>query len=140
MISFGYLKLTFDISMAFIRYVCRLWFFARARFYHGFLRICFDNKVLLKQPVYINRGRFLCRQCDVSSYKYSQCTQYPSYGEDTHSRSAYLKCRCIHNLLLRIPHHLRCFDTEQKRPIGIREPARYRNEIHLVQNCCLSFL
>jgi len=30
MISFDYLKLTFDISMAFIRYDCRLWIYTRA--------------------------------------------------------------------------------------------------------------
>ena len=49
MISFGYLKLTFDISMAFIRYDGRLWTSVRARLYHAFLRRCFDSKVLLKQ-------------------------------------------------------------------------------------------
>jgi len=46
MISLGYLKLTFDISRVFIRYACRLWICARARFYHAFLRRCFDNTVL----------------------------------------------------------------------------------------------
>jgi len=58
MISFGYLKLTFDISMAFIRYDCRLWLCARARFYHAFLCRCFDNTVLLKQSAYIIWGLF----------------------------------------------------------------------------------
>jgi len=56
MISFGYLKLTFDISMAFISYDCRLWICARARFYHAFLRRYFDNTTLLKQSAYRNRG------------------------------------------------------------------------------------
>ena len=37
------LKLKFVISMAFIRYDCRLWICARERFHHAFLRICFDN-------------------------------------------------------------------------------------------------
>ena len=51
MISFGYLKLTVDISMAFIRYDCRLWNCARARFYHAFLRRFFDKTLLLKQSL-----------------------------------------------------------------------------------------
>jgi len=38
MIYFGNLKLTFDISMSFIRYDCRLWICTRVRFYmyHAF--------------------------------------------------------------------------------------------------------
>jgi len=71
MISFGYLKLTFDISMAFIRYDCHLIICARVRFYPAFLRRCFDNTVLLKQCAYRNRGLFFGRYCDVSSYKYN---------------------------------------------------------------------
>ena len=55
------LSITFDISMAFIRYDCRLWICARARFYHAFLRRCFHNTVLIKQSAYINRGLFLGR-------------------------------------------------------------------------------
>ena len=35
---------------------------------HAFLRRCFDNTVLLKQCAYRNRGLFLGRYCDVSSY------------------------------------------------------------------------
>ena len=71
MISFGYLKLTFDISMAFICYDCFLWICARARFYHAFPRRCFDNTELLKQSSNRNRGLFFGRYCDESSYKYS---------------------------------------------------------------------
>jgi len=48
MISFGYLKLTFDISMAFIRYNCRLWNGACARFYHAFLHSTFKTVRLQK--------------------------------------------------------------------------------------------
>jgi len=44
-----YSKLTFNISMAFIRHECRLWICACANFVHAFLRRCFDNQVLLKQ-------------------------------------------------------------------------------------------
>ena len=66
MISFGYLKLTFDISMAFIRYDCRPWIRARARFYHAFLRRCFDNTILLKQSAYRNRGLFYA---DIVTYR-----------------------------------------------------------------------
>jgi len=58
MISFGYPKLTFDISMVFIRYDCRLIICARARSYHAFLCRCFDNTVLLKQSAYRNRRLF----------------------------------------------------------------------------------
>ena len=58
MISFGNLKLTIDISMAFIHYDSRLWICACARFYHAFLRRCFDNTVLLKQSAYRKRGLF----------------------------------------------------------------------------------
>ena len=36
--------------MTFIRHDCRLWICAR--FYHAFLRRCFDNTVLLKQSAY----------------------------------------------------------------------------------------
>ena len=50
--------------MAFVRYECRRIIFARA-----FLRRCFDNTVLLKQSAFRNRGLFLGRYCDVSSYK-----------------------------------------------------------------------
>jgi len=35
----------------------------------AFLRIYFDNTVLLKQSAYINREVFLGKYCDVSSYK-----------------------------------------------------------------------
>ena len=56
MISFGYLKLTFHISMAFFRYGCPLIICAHARFYHAFLRRCFDNTVILKQSPNRNRG------------------------------------------------------------------------------------
>ena len=58
MISFGYLKLTFAISMVFICYDCRLWISARARFYHAFLRRCFDNTDCFKQSGYRNGGLF----------------------------------------------------------------------------------
>ena len=54
MISFGYLKLTYDISIAFFRYDCRLWICAHANFYHAFLRRYYDNTVLLKQSIYRN--------------------------------------------------------------------------------------
>jgi len=64
----GYLKLTFNISMAFNRFDCRLWICAHARFYHAFLRRGFDNTVLLKQSAYRNRGLFLGRYYDVSLY------------------------------------------------------------------------
>ena len=40
MIAFGYPKLTFDTSMTFIRYDCRLWINARTRFYHD-IRLMF---------------------------------------------------------------------------------------------------
>ena len=80
MTSFGCSKLTLDISMAFIRYDCRLWICARARFYHAFLRRCFDNTVLLKQSAYIYRGLFLGRYCDVSSYKIHY-RAYPVKGQ-----------------------------------------------------------
>ena len=70
MVSISFLKLTFDISMAFIRYGCHLCICVRARFDHVFLRRCFDNTVLLKQSAYNNRGLFWGRDCDVSSYKY----------------------------------------------------------------------
>jgi len=56
MVCFGLPKLTFNISMAFIRHDCRLWICACARFDHAFLRRYFDNKVLLKQSAYRNRG------------------------------------------------------------------------------------
>jgi len=36
--------------------------------YNPFLSRCFDNTVLLKQSAYRNRGLFLGRYCDVSSY------------------------------------------------------------------------
>ena len=48
MISFGYVKLTFNISMAFIPYDCRLWIYAHARFYHTFLRSTFKTVRLQK--------------------------------------------------------------------------------------------
>ena len=59
MISFGYLKLTFVISMAFIRYAYHLWInyvhvqIERSRWSstlipHAFLRRCFDDTVFLK--------------------------------------------------------------------------------------------
>jgi len=68
MISFGYLKLTFDVSMVFIRYDCRLRICARAHFAHVF---CLDVliTVFLKWSAYKKRGLFLGRYCDVSSYK-----------------------------------------------------------------------
>ena len=68
MVSFGYLKLTFDIIMAFIRYDCRLWICARAHFAHVF---CLDVliTVFLKLSAYKKRGLFLGRYCDVLSYK-----------------------------------------------------------------------
>ena len=66
MISFGYTKLTFDISMAFIRYDCRLCICARARFYHAFLRKWFDSIVLLKQSAFRNRGLF---NADIVTYR-----------------------------------------------------------------------
>ena len=56
--------------MAFIRYDCRLWICTLTRFYHAFLRRCFDNTVLLKQSAYRN-SVFLGRHCDVSAYKCS---------------------------------------------------------------------
>ena len=74
MISFGYLKLTVDISMAFIRYDCRLWNCARAHFYHAFLRRCFDNTLLLKQLAYRNRRLLLGRYYDVSSCENEETT------------------------------------------------------------------
>jgi len=58
MTCFGYSKLTFNISMTFIRHDCRLSKCARANFAHAFLRTCFDNTVLLKQSAYRNRGLF----------------------------------------------------------------------------------
>ena len=66
MICFGYSKLTFNISMAFIRHDCRLWICARANFAHAFLCRCFDNAVLLKQPAYRNRILF---QADIVTYR-----------------------------------------------------------------------
>ena len=68
MICFGYPKLTFNISMAFILHDCRLWICARANFARAFLRRWFDNTVLLKQSAYRNRGLFLGRYCDVLLY------------------------------------------------------------------------
>jgi len=69
MICFGYPKLTFNISMAFIRLDCCLWICACANFVQAFLRRCFDNTVLFKQSAYRNRGLFWGRFCDVLSYK-----------------------------------------------------------------------
>jgi len=70
MISFGHPRLTFNISMAFTRHDCRLWICARANFAHAFLCRCFDKTVPLKQSAYRNRGLFLGRYCDVSSYNF----------------------------------------------------------------------
>ena len=44
-----------------VAYECVHVICARARFYHAFLRRCFNNTVLLKQSAYINRGLFLGR-------------------------------------------------------------------------------
>jgi len=48
MICFGYPKLTFNISMAFIRHNCRLWICAYANLAHDFLRRCVDNTAIFK--------------------------------------------------------------------------------------------